>query len=172
MPRVPGLGAVLEDGGCEERSAWGQPTETRAESPRPAQVLPWVESAHGTQWERVINQGGAGKGSFQRGKNEGHWARAQERPPLYSRAGRGAGSQSGFGGEAGRVRGVCCAGLGGAGKATGWAGAGRACGLQEGAGHLRASGLTLCRPQPAFLLLQELREFLEDGHTAAGVQSL
>lgn len=48
----------------------------------------------------------------------------------------------------------------------------RACGLQEGAGHLRASGLTLCRPQPAFLLLRELREFLEDGHTAAGVQSL
>lgn len=92
MLRVPGLGAVLEDRAAVRRGPrGGQRAETRAESPAPAQALPWVESAPGTQWDRVTNQGGAGKGSFQREKNEGHWARAQEGPPLYSecREGRG-----------------------------------------------------------------------------------
>lgn len=80
-------------------------------------------------------------------------------------AGRGAGSQSGFGGKVGMGRGVCCAGLGGGGKSTGWAGAGRVCGLQEGPGHIRVSGLTSCSHSRALPQLRELE--LLDGDPSA-----
>lgn len=56
-------------------------------------------------------------------------------------AGRGIGSQSGFGGEVAMERGLCYAGLGGVGKSTGCTGDGRACGLQEeGLGTLEHLG--------------------------------
>lgn len=111
----------------------GSPLRPEPRAQRQHRPCPRVESARGTQWERVINQGGAGKGSLQREKNEGHWARAQERPPLYSecREGRRVTVWLWWRGRAG-VRSVLCrAGRSGQGH---WTGRGWACLRPAGGG--------------------------------------
>lgn len=58
------------------QTSWTQSRGARASSGPAWEVEHSPRSPMGQ--EQIISQGGAGKGSFQREKNEGHWARARE----------------------------------------------------------------------------------------------